>query len=505
MAPKKPRALGNDPFRRGAASREPVQDAHTQGEKLPNAVAAAAGRETPVEAHEAEAAARAAPVETSEAAVPALEPADTHTQGEMLPGALAAAEGRETPVDEGRGTRAPAKKPARKRSAGGAAAGAKGEGKRAPRRAPEPEPIELLGAEASVPAIDLEPIEKPTAAESPAAPKRRAPRRHDEAELSIAGDAGLLPSDLAAAPREPSVIAVAPIGTAAPTPPRQRAEAPERAGDAAAAALVAFRQLLGLPATAPSFDVDELGYDPNFEEQVRPFFDWIFDRWFRVQLHGLEKLPAEGPVILVANRAGALPWDSMMLSIACRRAGRVVRPLVEDDVFHLPSLGVLVNRLGAVRACPENAERILGAGGAIAVFPEGATGFGKPFRERYKLQRFGRGGFAKLALRTGARVVPVAIVGSEEVHPLLGKLPARPLGLPFLPLTPTFPWLGLAGLVPLPARWHIEVGEPFDLAGYGPGAASDDPLVLRLAEQVRGTIQAMLDARLAQRRSVFGG
>jgi 1-acyl-sn-glycerol-3-phosphate acyltransferase len=193
----------------------------------------------------------------------------------------------------------------------------------------------------------------------------------------------------------------------------------------------------------------------------------------------------------------------VILALAARHAGLEVRPLVEDSVFHFPSMGLFVNRVGAVRACPENAERILGSGGAIAVFPEGATGFGKPFRERYRLQRFGRGGFAKLALRTGARIVPVSIVGSEEIHPMLGRLPGRTLGMPFVPLTPTFPLLGVAGLVPLPSKWHIEIGAPIDLGEAGPDAAKDDPLVLRLTEHVRSTIQAMLDERLAQRRSIF--
>lgn len=315
--------------------------------------------------------------------------------------------------------------------------------------------------------------------------------------------AGLLPPDPTAVPREPRVVAVPIVPPAADAPAAHAPPPPARPGDAAAAALVALRQLLGLPAGAPSFDVDELGHDPGFEEQVRPLLDWFHDRWFRVALHGGDRLPQSGPVILVANRAGALPWDSTMLALACRRLGRQVRPLIEDDVFHLPALGVLVNRLGAVRACPENAELVLGRGGAIAVFPEGASGFGKPWRERYRLQRFGRGGFARIALRTGARIVPVAIVGSEEAWPLLGRLPGRGLGLPFVPITPTFPWLGLAGLLPLPSRWHIEIGEPIDLAGHGPEAAQDDPLVLRLTEHVRGTIQAMLDERLAQRRSIF--
>ncbi|HEY0840265.1 MAG TPA: 1-acyl-sn-glycerol-3-phosphate acyltransferase, partial [Vulgatibacter sp.] len=261
--------------------------------------------------------------------------------------------------------------------------------------------------------------------------------------------------------------------------------------------------ILHLPGAPAATHVDEFGRDSRFEEQVRPLLEWIYRRWFRVEATGFEALPRGVPLVLVANRAGALPWDSVILALAARNAGLEVRPLVEDSVFHFPSMGLFVNRLGAVRACPENAERILGSGGAIAVFPEGATGFGKPFRERYRLQRFGRGGFLKLALRMEALVVPVSIVGSEEIYPLLGKVGLRPFGFPFLPITPTFPWLGAAGLLPLPARWHIDAGDPFDFRGYGTAAAQAEPLVMRLAEEVRGTVQTMLDARLGQRRSVF--
>lgn len=273
--------------------------------------------------------------------------------------------------------------------------------------------------------------------------------------------------------------------------------------EAAVAAGGMIKRLLGITSGPPALDVDELGRDATFERKTRPLFAWMHDRWFRVDARGFDKLPRTGPTILVANRAGAIPWDGAMLSHAAFRHGREVRPLVEDYVFHFPGMGVLANRLGAVRACPENAERLLSDGHAIAVFPEGATGFGKPFRERYRLQRFGRGGFIKLALRCSAKIVPVSIVGSEEIYPLLGRVPARLLGLPFVPITPTWPLLGLAGLVPLPTKWTIEIGDPFDFSSYGKDAAANEPLVLRLAEQVREAIQAMLDAELATRTSVF--
>ena len=188
-----------------------------------------------------------------------------------------------------------------------------------------------------------------------------------------------------------------------------------------------------------------------------------------------------------------------MLLHAIRRdhpARRDVRPLVEDAVFHLPWLGPLMNRIGGVRACPENAERLLEKDELIAVFPEGVKGMSKLWRDRYRLQRFGRGGFVKLALKTGAPIIPVAVIGAEEALPLLGRVTwfAKSVGLPYVPVTPTFPWLGPAGLLPLPSKWKIAFGPPIDLAGeYGAAAAEDRLLGGRLAEQIRGQVQAMVD------------
>jgi len=189
-------------------------------------------------------------------------------------------------------------------------------------------------------------------------------------------------------------------------------------------------------------------------------------------------------------------------------AHRQVRPLVEDFIFHFPFLGTSLNRIGCVRACPENAERLLRHGQVVAVFPEGIKGIGKLYRHRYQLQRFGRGGFVKLALQTGAPIIPAAIIGSEEIHPMLGRFTwlAKYLGIPYVPLTPTFPWLGALGTVPLPVKWQIRFGEPIDLAGqHGAAAAGDRILVNRLTEQVRSTIQSMVDAALRARRSILFG
>jgi 1-acyl-sn-glycerol-3-phosphate acyltransferase len=173
----------------------------------------------------------------------------------------------------------------------------------------------------------------------------------------------------------------------------------------------------------------------------------------------------------------------------------------------MPFLGSAMNRLGAVRACQENAERLLGDEELVAVFPEGIKGIGKLFAERYRLQRFGRGGFIKLCLRTGTPIVPVAVLGAEETNPLLFKIEhlSKALGLPYLPVTPTFPALGPLGLLPAPTKWRIQFGEPLDLSSYGPEAADDELLVGKLAERVRATIQGMLDRAVGTRKSVFFG
>jgi 1-acyl-sn-glycerol-3-phosphate acyltransferase len=176
-----------------------------------------------------------------------------------------------------------------------------------------------------------------------------------------------------------------------------------------------------------------------------------------------------------------------------------------DLLFGTPFLGSLARKSGATLACVPDAERLLRAGEVVGVWPEGYKGLGKPFAERYKLQRFGRGGFVTAALRAGAPIVPTAIVGAEEIYPVIGNLSAvaRAVGLPYLPITPTFPWLGPLGLIPLPSKWIIEFGKPIRTDEYPPGAADDPMLVFDLADQVRESIQQALYRLLMQRRSVF--
>ena len=258
-------------------------------------------------------------------------------------------------------------------------------------------------------------------------------------------------------------------------------------------------------------EVDELGFDPAYEERYRPFIDFLYRFYFRVDAQGLERIPSEGRCVIVANHAGGpLPYDGLMLRAAVRRehaSKRDLRWLAEDLVFYLPFVGASLNRLGAVRACQENAERLLRRERLVTVFPEGAKGIGKLFGERYRLQRFGRGGFIRLCLRTGTPIVPCAIVGAEEANPTVYRLEslAKVVGLPYLPVTPTFPALGPLGLLPAPSKWKIRFGEPIRLTTYGPEAADDDLLVSRLTEGVRTVIQDMLSTMLASRRSIWFG
>jgi 1-acyl-sn-glycerol-3-phosphate acyltransferase len=254
---------------------------------------------------------------------------------------------------------------------------------------------------------------------------------------------------------------------------------------------------------------DEWGFDEEFAEAVTPLFEFLYDVWWRVKSTGVENVPAQGRAMLVANHAGSLfPFDASMMAAAIRTrhpAPRWPRFMVLNWAFVLPFLSTFMRRVGGVPANPDNATRLLEQDHLVMAFPEGVKGTGKPFSERYRLQRFGRGGFVEVALRTRSPVVPVAVVGSEEIYPKLGESHtlARLVGAPFAPITPTFPWLGPLGLVPLPSRWRIEFCEPIDLSEHPPEAAEDRQLVFDLSEQVRALIQHKLYENLVLRGSAF--
>ncbi|SDL34542.1 lysophospholipid acyltransferase family protein [Streptomyces indicus] len=257
------------------------------------------------------------------------------------------------------------------------------------------------------------------------------------------------------------------------------------------------------------YEVDEFGYDEELTDQVlmsllRP----VYEKYFRVEVKGIENIPADGGALIVANHSGTLPLDGLMLQVAVHDNHphqRHLRLLAADLVFMLPVVNELARKAGHTLACAEDAQRLLEGGELVGVMPEGFKGIGKPFSERYKLQRFGRGGFVSTALRAGTPIVPCSIVGAEEIYPMIGnaKTLARLLGFPYFPITPTFPWLGPLGAVPLPTKWTIQFGEPIPTDGYPPEAAEDPMLMFNLTDQVREQIQHTLYKLLVQRRSVF--
>ncbi len=270
------------------------------------------------------------------------------------------------------------------------------------------------------------------------------------------------------------------------------------------AAFLAFlrRRLTG------DYSVDEFGFDEEVTQHfllaaLRP----IAQKWFRIEVRGVENIPAEGGALVVANHSGTIPVDGLMTAVTVRdHSGRFLRALGADLVFRLPVVSELARKGGATLACNEDAERLLRGGELVAVWPEGFKGVGKPYSERYKLQRFGRGGFVSAAIRTGVPIIPTSIVGAEEIYPLVGNVPslARLLGVPYIPITPFFPLLGPLGLVPLPSKWVIEFGEPIRTDSYDRGAADDPMLVFNVTDQVRETIQQTLYTLLMDRSSVFG-
>jgi 1-acyl-sn-glycerol-3-phosphate acyltransferase len=268
--------------------------------------------------------------------------------------------------------------------------------------------------------------------------------------------------------------------------------------------LIAFarRRLTG------EFEVDDYGFDPELTERLlmtaaRP----LAEKWFRIEVRGVENIPKTGGALVVSNHSGTLPVDALMTMFQVHeQTGRHLRPLGADLVFRLPFVSTAARRGGVTLACQEDAERMLTGGELVGVWPEGFKGIGKPFAERYKLQRFGRGGFVSAALRTKVPIIPLSVVGAEEIYPLVGNVPslARLLGIPYVPITPFFPLLGPLGLVPLPSKWIIEFGEPIHTEEYDVSAAEDPLTVFEVTDQVRETIQQTLYRLLMRRRSIFG-
>jgi 1-acyl-sn-glycerol-3-phosphate acyltransferase len=258
------------------------------------------------------------------------------------------------------------------------------------------------------------------------------------------------------------------------------------------------------------YEVDDYGLDREFLDAVLPVVQFLYQHYWRVDVSGIDNLPAEGPALLVSNHSGVLPFDGAMISTAIlneMHPPRLARALVADWFPTLPLVSILLQKTGQVQANPHNALRLLQQGELVAVFPEGYKGVGKLYRDRYQLARFGRGGFIRIAVTAGVPIIPVAVVGAEETYPMIARsqLLARLLGFPFFPITPTFPLTGLLGFVPVPSKWSIDFGRPIIIDHPGARSAANPVLVSELTEQVRGVIQSMLLERLAKRRSIVFG
>jgi 1-acyl-sn-glycerol-3-phosphate acyltransferase len=258
------------------------------------------------------------------------------------------------------------------------------------------------------------------------------------------------------------------------------------------------------------YETDEWGMDLEVLEAVTPFFEFLYRKYWRVTMTGLEHVPSTGRALLVVNHSGQLPFDGAMLASGIKLEhphNRLVRTMFASWFPTLPFIAPLLVKCGQVLATEDNGVRLLENEELVSVFPEGIKGVGKLYKDRYQLVRFGRGGFIRMALKTKAPILPVAVVGAEETYMSIAKsdVMAKLIGFPYFPITPTFPLLGPLGVIPMPTKWYIDIGEPIPMDGYGPKADQNLLLVSQLTDQVRGVVQKMINERLAQRKSVFRG
>lgn len=258
-----------------------------------------------------------------------------------------------------------------------------------------------------------------------------------------------------------------------------------------------------LPTRLGPYGVDPFGFDPEYLKKVAGLAVWIYRHYFRVQASGVSNIP-DGRVVLVANHSGQLPFDAAMISVAAfldREPPVFMRSMLERFVPSTPFASTFMARCGQILGTPENCSRLLEAEEAILVFPEGVRGLNKTFKQRYRLQEFGQG-FVRLALQSGAPVVPVAVVGAEEQAPSLYNARAigKILGFPAFPITPTNPLLPVLGMLPYPSRYRIYFGEPIQFDG---DANDEDEVILEKVALVKGKIQSMLDEGVAKRQHIF--
>jgi 1-acyl-sn-glycerol-3-phosphate acyltransferase len=305
------------------------------------------------------------------------------------------------------------------------------------------------------------------------------------------------PVDAAMRGAEPERPVAATVASASAAPP-------VRAGEAALRVAPAPTPLRP-PPVEDTTGPDPFGLDPAFRALTIPIFRFMFEQYWRISVSGLEHVPTSGAALVVANHSGAVPADAFMLAAALELrhpAHRPLRVLFDKFVDALPWIGDLYRRLGAVTASLPNAERLLRRGELVGLFPEGIAGVEKRCTERYRLRPF-KTGTARLSIRTGSPIVPVAIVGAEEAYPVVARLyrAGRLVGLPWIPVTPLFPVCGLAGALPLPTKWSMHFGEPIEPPRAD--GRSEDVRVAELTSRVRASIETSLHALLAKRNGIF--
>jgi 1-acyl-sn-glycerol-3-phosphate acyltransferase len=262
--------------------------------------------------------------------------------------------------------------------------------------------------------------------------------------------------------------------------------------------LVEARRAAGLP------EYDPFGYHPEHVRYVAPLARFLYRNYFRVQTYGLEKLPKQGRLLLVANHAGQIPIDGMMIASAMlldQKPPRLVRSMVEKWIPQLPFLSYLFARWGQVVGIPENCRLLLQHEEMILVFPEGVRGISKTYDRRYQLQEFGLG-FLRLALETNTPIVPVAVIGSEEQAPSFYNFRAlaKIMGAPSFPITPTFPWVPILGMLPYPVKYHIHFGAPILVEG---DPDDEDQAIEAKVAVIKQRLQDQINEGLSQRSSLF--
>lgn len=249
---------------------------------------------------------------------------------------------------------------------------------------------------------------------------------------------------------------------------------------------------------------DVFGFEPEFLKYIVPVSEWLYRKYFRAEIHGIDNIPEQGPVLLIANHSGQIPLDGLMIGSAClldKKPPRMIRSMVERWVPSLPVVSWFFARAGQVPGTRENARILLKRGGCLLVFPEGVRGISKTYDKAYQLQEFGLG-FMRLALETNTPIVPVGVVGAEEQMPALFNLEklGQLFGAPAFPITPTWPLLGPIGALPLPVKYRLYFGEPMTFEGQ---PDDEDRIVRAQVQEVKDAIDALLKQGLSERQGIF--